>query len=112
MSDNSPEDVGGASEAGGWTGGQVLQPGDRRRHASLRGSVRCPSCRKPIRFITMESGKPMPVEARSVQVVVEKRTTPQADLFGNGDPPQIRGRVVQGWTPHWENCSEPQRWRR
>lgn len=104
MSDNSPADVGGEPEAGGWTGGKTAPPSS--------GPTRCPSCRKPIRFVKMATGNDMPVEAKSVLVVVERRTTPQADLFGTSEAPKIVGHLVQGWIPHWQNCTDTKRWRK
>lgn len=100
---NSPADVGAPAEAGGWTGGSTVAP---------RGSVtRCKSCRRPIRFVQMGSGEPMPVEAKSVLVIVERLTTPQRDLFGAEQPPTIAGEVTRGWIPHWSKCPDAERWR-
>ncbi len=96
-SDNSPADIGGDPDAGGWSGGSV-RPG-------VSAPTRCRSCGAAIRWITMgDSGQGMPVDARSELRVVERRPQQQGSLFGDAPVPRLAGYLVQTWRPHWETC--------
>ena len=102
--DNGPADVSGDPDAGGWTGGITVAPRGERD--------RCRSCLKPIRWITMGSGSPMPVEAKSQLVIVERANPRQGGLFGEEAGPAIAGHVTRGWIPHWASCPDAGVWRR
>jgi len=54
-------------------------------------SSRCRSCGAPILWVTMESGKSMPVNPERLRVVLTNR-----DYTG--------GTVITGHLPHWATC--------
>lgn len=54
-------------------------------------SSRCSSCSAPIIWVTMDSGKSMPVNPERVRVVLANR-----DFTG--------GHVITGYLPHWGTC--------
>jgi len=103
MSNNSPADVGGSSEAGGWSGGQT-RPG-------MTGAQRCSACRAEIRWLRTEHDRSMPVDAKPQQRVVLQRPEGQRGLFEAEKGPALVGVLVECWVPHWETCTDPDRFR-
>ncbi len=101
---NSPGDVGGSSDAGGWTGGKTS--------AADRVTAKCRGCRKPIRWVRMDSGEMMPCEPKPVHAVQETADFGQPSLFEGNPTPKVRGRMVKVWIPHWANCPAAKRHRR
>lgn len=59
----------------------------------------CRGCGAPISFITMESGKRMPVDIlKPVKIIIRD---------GNGI-----GHVVEGWGSHFATCPESKKFRK
>lgn len=80
---------------------------------SSENSIPCiePSCKKPIRFITMKkSGKPMPVDAD--MIIAKEEEIKGIFILPNGAMVRslLKGQV--GYRPHWATCTKAMKFRK
>ncbi len=81
----------------------------------LSAPTGCRACRAPIRFITTTAGKHMPVESSPTEGWLRPANGPGVvvvvDLTGKThrgrpcSPAEPGARLIQGYTPHWGNCT-------
>lgn len=57
----------------------------------------CRGCGADILWVTMPSGKSMPLDAKSKKVIIEK------EHHGHGET-RVLPELVNGYTPHWASC--------
>lgn len=74
------------------------------------GTVPCRSCGKPIMFLITPKGHKMPVDSEGVEITQDDphRTI----ILADGTTKKGVQSGEAGYTPHWQTCNEPVKFRR
>ena len=80
---------------------------------SSENSIPCnePSCKKPIRFITMKkSGNPMPVDAE--MIIAKDGELKETFILSDGTMVKSLLKGQAGYRPHWASCTKAKQFRK